>query len=308
MFPVDDANVFAAQWYKCYSNMRGLICKGDGATADMLIDTNTGAMVERDATATEWMAVTCDGAACEYYGKKCTEVMTLQFLLPDVDGLGVWQIDTGARNSIRNINSMVALIKSVAGHIAGIPLTLVLEPLEVTADGKKKTIYVLNIQTNLKLQNLVDVPRFKLAPSEPPDPSKFGHGVIVPLKEGETIPANGATVHVEPRAEYTAPPDPAWDAIKGGGKVEMPDPDKEVPEMIIPQNQEPKPATAARRATGDAPQFKTVGNLLTACHKDFKFMRAETLRAIGVEDTAQIADLNDAYAKVKAYYEANHGK
>ena len=32
MFPVEDEEVFAAQFYRAYSRSRGLVCKGDGAS------------------------------------------------------------------------------------------------------------------------------------------------------------------------------------------------------------------------------------------------------------------------------------
>jgi hypothetical protein len=315
MFPVEDTGLFAAQYYKAYSMGRGLLCKGDGVAANMLLDAKTDEMATKDSANAEFFEVVCDGKGCEYYGKVCTEVMTLQFLLPDVEGLGVWQIDTGSINSIRNINSSVALIKSIAGHIAGIPLQLVVEPLEVAPDGKKKTVYVLNIKTNIKLQNLADIPRFKIeAPKVAPESLK-GAGVVIPLPDkatvidintGKPLEIKGASVHTEPQAPYEAPPpgpeDPDWVAMESAGKVELPETDKEIPERIIPENQEPpgKPAAAA-------PKLKTVGSLLTTCHKDWGLMRADTLAIIGVTDVKEIADLDEAYAKVKAHMEAQSG-
>ncbi|MDP2954555.1 MAG: hypothetical protein Q8O76_14730, partial [Chloroflexota bacterium] len=65
MFPVEDVALFAAQWYKCYSRTRGLICKGDGIMADRLVDAETGALADRNSQAVVWKeGVPCQGGEC----------------------------------------------------------------------------------------------------------------------------------------------------------------------------------------------------------------------------------------------------
>ncbi|GAJ02958.1 unnamed protein product, partial [marine sediment metagenome] len=85
----------------------------------------------------------CDPDTCEQYlEKQCRRVMNLLFLLPDVPGIGVWQLDTTSFYSIVNINSCADLIRRICGRISFIPLTLSLEPLEVSPPGiTKKTIH-----------------------------------------------------------------------------------------------------------------------------------------------------------------------
>ncbi|KKL84441.1 hypothetical protein LCGC14_1964760, partial [marine sediment metagenome] len=111
MFPIDDDEVVAQQWYRSYSSSRGLVCKGDGLTATCLMDTKTGARATRESEKAEMReGVTCQGEQCpEYQRRQCRRVMNLQFLLPEAPGLGVWQLDTGSFFSIVNINSNLKL-------------------------------------------------------------------------------------------------------------------------------------------------------------------------------------------------------
>lgn len=153
LIPVEDEEKWCSQYYRCYSKTRGLICKGDGETAMRMVDSQSGAMADRDSKAVEMREMSCEGRKCPDYGLKCKEVMNLQFLLPEVPGLGIWQIDTSSINSIKNINSMAELLKSIYGRISMKPLLLTLEPKEVNnpKDGKKQTVYVLNLRTDSTL-------------------------------------------------------------------------------------------------------------------------------------------------------------
>jgi len=150
IFPLDDPEKFASQYYRLYSRSRGLVCKGDGETAMRMIDTATGALANRDSKEVVNREVVCPGRECLEYGRRgCGEVMNLQFLLPEVSGFGVWQIDTGSINSILNVNNALDLVKQIYGRVSMVPLVLALEPKEVTNpdDGKKKTVRVLNIRS-----------------------------------------------------------------------------------------------------------------------------------------------------------------
>lgn len=154
LIPVEDDTKFASQFYRLYSRTRGLVCKGDGETALRMVDTATGAVANRDTKDIEMRPVTCEGRKCPEYGPRaCGEVMNLQFLLPEVSGFGVWQIDTGSINSIININSALELVRSVYSRVSMVPLILALEPREVVNpdDGKKKTVRVLNIRSTDKM-------------------------------------------------------------------------------------------------------------------------------------------------------------
>lgn len=154
LLPLEDETKFAQQYYRLYSMTRGLVCKGDGEEALRMVDTATGGVAGRDTKDVAMKPIPCQGRECPEYGPRaCGEVMNLQFLLPEVSGFGVWQIDTGSINSIINVNSALDLIRGVYGRVAMVPLILALEPKEVVNpdDGKKKTVRVLNIRSTDKM-------------------------------------------------------------------------------------------------------------------------------------------------------------
>lgn len=210
-FPLEDPNLFASQWYKAYSRTRGLICRGDGRLADRLVfkdamQHSDNAPAEYDPTGkreTTWINVDCRGKDCPIYqAKGCRELMMLQFLLPRVDGFGIWQIDTSSINSILNINNAVRLIQSIGGWVRMVPLNLSLVPQEVTADGKKKTVHVLRLDIAVSLEELMAQPQ-RLSLS-------VGKEVIPPGDDGppedyEGLQGNGSHTEAQAVVEESAP-------------------------------------------------------------------------------------------------------
>ncbi len=179
MIPTEDDEYWASQYYRNYSRSRGLVCRGDGETCRRMVDAETGALANRDSKEVSWNEMTCSGRECELYqSKRCREVMNLQFLLPEVPGLGVWQIDTSSINSIRNINSAAELIRGICGHIKMIPLLLTLEKQEVVNpdDGKKKSVSCLNIRHGQSLHSLLN------------DSVKPTHELLTPAPDEEAPP------------------------------------------------------------------------------------------------------------------------
>ena len=156
MFPLEDVEQFAQQWYRAYSQTRGLICKGDGEKATQLTDLKTGAIAEKDAGRTVMKDVSCPGEDCQLYQtKRCRRVMNLQFLLPEVPGIGVWQLDTSSFFGIVNINSSIQLIRGICGRIRMMPLVLSVGPREVAPEGKKKVVQVLSLTAPHSLNELI---------------------------------------------------------------------------------------------------------------------------------------------------------
>lgn len=161
MFPVEDPDMFAQQWLRRYSLTQGLTCIGDGDTCRRKVDTETGDFASH--TTKEWVwkdDAVCNYELCpEYINKRCRRVMNLQFLMPDVPGLGVYQIDTSSFYSIVNINSMVKMLKGIFGRCSMLPLTLALGEVEVSPLGaKKKKVYILHIrQDNIRLSQLAEL-------------------------------------------------------------------------------------------------------------------------------------------------------
>jgi hypothetical protein len=166
MFPVEDPGEFAIQWLRCYSFTQGLVCKGNGMMCRRKVDTLTGAMADHTTAEWEWQdGLPCDPETCpEYSDEKpqCRRVMNLLFLMPDVPGFGVWQLDTSSFYSIVNINSSLELIKRLCGRISFIPLTLSLEPQLVEPPGiKRKTVHILQIRSDVKLAEIQRLGRKK---------------------------------------------------------------------------------------------------------------------------------------------------
>ena len=187
MFPVEDPELFAQQWLRAYSLTQGLVCIGNGVDAKRKVDTATGAMADHETKQWEWREMTCDSQECpEYQTKRCRRVMNLQFLLPNVPGLGVYQIDTSSFYSIVNINSMIKMLKGMLGRCSMVPLTLGLGPVEVSPPGiTKKTVYIMHIKKDIKLAQLAQIaqlpPARVLIPEadtdEPPE-DLFPEGII----------------------------------------------------------------------------------------------------------------------------------
>jgi hypothetical protein len=150
MIPVEDAGIWASQFYRAYSRTRGLVCRGDGETAEQSVDVKTGELAWKGADVkSERRQVPCAGRECPHYqAKRCHERMCLQFILPRIPGLGVWQVDTGSINSILNINSDTAMVRSVVGRVSMVPLTLTLEPQDVNnpETGKKEKAYCMHLR------------------------------------------------------------------------------------------------------------------------------------------------------------------
>ncbi len=211
MFPVNDPEKFFPQWLKRYNKSNGLICKGDGERVMMRIDTETGEVFDEEDE------IECNPIECEWFLKKhCRQMANLMFLLPKVQGLGAYQIDTSSYHSIVNLNSNVAFIKSLTrGTIAGIPLRLIVKPQEVTPDGKKKTVYVMDlVAPGLRLEQFIKQARAALpigetyeapTPDETRDSDFYpdgvvddGHTAADKAKDGQTSSDGGQTTQPDP--------------------------------------------------------------------------------------------------------------
>jgi len=198
MFPGENPEDFAPQWLKCYSFTQGLVCRGNGVMCRRKVDTMTGARASH--TTEEWIwedGLPCDPDTCPDYSSdrpQCRRVMNLLFLMPDVPGFGVWQLDTSSFYSILNLNSSLDLIKRLCGRISFIPLTLSLEPQVVEPPGiKKKTVHILNIRSDIKLADIQRIGRRK------------PEVVLLPQAEEEEIPGDLYPDEVLAQAEGVAP-------------------------------------------------------------------------------------------------------
>lgn len=233
MFPTDNPEDFAPQYLKLYSLTQGLVSRGDGIKCRRKIDTATGAVADHTTQEWEFTEMACDPDHCpEMVGNpdqnirpQCRRVMNLMFVLPHVPGLGVWQLDTSSFHSIVNVNSCLDVIRGLLGRIVGVPLTLSLEPREVTPPGMtKKTIQVLHLRSNLKLVDLrrkalPAAPRADVArPEEEEQPEDLFPTEIIAEREGLNT---GPPAEAEPKAlsksqdeaPQKAKPRAEWDKV-----------------------------------------------------------------------------------------------
>jgi len=193
MIPVEETERFFPQYYKRYTTSL-LQCKGDGEKAFCWAD--TGGLKE----------IPCP---CDYLKSgECKQIGIFCFLMPDVQGFGIYQITTSSKNSIIDLNSSLDMIRAIAGRVRMIPLILKREKMEMQRieDGKpkKSTHYTMKIDLDEKmtlrqLQQAAQVkPEVVLLP--PPDETK----------DDLLYPANGfkpeeAVVDVDPiKAELEA--------------------------------------------------------------------------------------------------------
>ena len=222
VFPSDDTEIIASQWRRAYSATRGLVCKGDGATARRLVDVKlrkpdqdgilTGPIARAEAVNVEWCeGIPCPGPACPYtIEKACRPVMNLQFMLPRAPGLGIWQLDTSSVFSIINVNSGLALVRGLvenAGVTSGVsmlPLQLSLIPMEVSPDGKKKTIHVLQVNIAGSLSQLAIGKRTPLLGYVPP-PDEAPDDLIFHEANGNLLDSPGRPAAVTPARASVKP-------------------------------------------------------------------------------------------------------
>lgn len=153
IFPIDDPDQIFPQFMKRYS-FSTLICKGDGVDATEIV-------LDKDGKKTGEKQVKCEGCPHQKdfikdgkkINRKCRPMASLQFLLPKVPGLGVWQLDTSSFHSIINVNAGLKLVQTIYKRISGVPLRLILSPRTVKAEGRAKTVYVISLSIEGTLQN-----------------------------------------------------------------------------------------------------------------------------------------------------------
>jgi hypothetical protein len=160
MLPVGDIDVVFPQFYKRYGKTTSLQCKGDGETA---VCASAEYATGLEAIGKDEMGlpkVKCLGPDCPYQqNKQCSRVGTLNILLPELPGAGVWQIVTGSVNSIINLNSCLDYVRAVCGRFQMIPLMLERRPQEIqhtekNGEVKKRTHYIMQITLDKPLVEL----------------------------------------------------------------------------------------------------------------------------------------------------------
>ena len=264
MFPSDDPDRIFAQVLKMYRRS-GLFCSGDGETAKRWDE--SGNLKER----------VCP---CEYLDSgECGPLATLSFLLPDVPGIGVYQIDTGNKASIVSLNTAFEQFTAMFGGLRGIPFLLKLEPAQTMRfNAEKKQMEKVMVQA-LRLDSpysLRQIHEWRKALGKPVE-------ALMPAPESE----EAIDVHAEPvNHEPTREPD--RDGTAGHGTPEssghQPDPQR-TGESGAPVAREAPPDKLPSEAKTEAPAELADVSL---CYKW----------------AAECGVSSDLYGK---YFEAHHG-
>lgn len=154
---------------------------------------------------------------------ECRAEGRLVFLLPEVVGLGVWELRSGSPRALREFKTALAMYAGAFAGLRGIPFRLTLEPEETQRPQEggrgmaKTTIYAPHIRSD---QSLMDVRRFRMGlgaaveplmleaslPEEPDD-----HPDAEPIVDAEPVPAALAGVSTAQAAArvYSQHNDPA---------------------------------------------------------------------------------------------------
>ena len=210
MIPIGDIDVVFPQFYKRYGKTTMLQCKGDGETAVCSSQEFTEGLNVVDKTETGLPIVECKGADCPYFkNRKCARVATLQVLLPEMPGSGVWQVSTGSWNSIVNLNSCLDYVKQMTGRFQMLPLVLERrEQFIQQKDGTKgRRHYILHINLNISLTDLqkyaqIDSTKIMLslpAPEESKEDILFAENEVVDVEAApEQEPAKDYQLDKEP--------------------------------------------------------------------------------------------------------------
>lgn len=159
LLPSDDEDVWFPTARKAY-RASGLFCAcSDGETAVRVkVGPENGRPGDQQGAAYlqerglevkdgDMFEMPCPGEDCWYFENKfCRNIGRLLFILPTVPGFGVYEITTTSYNGMVNVLNAARAVRDLAGRVSGIPFALVLKPIEVQPDGKKKTVYALHLE------------------------------------------------------------------------------------------------------------------------------------------------------------------
>jgi hypothetical protein len=215
MIPVDDEETFAPYWLKRYGTA-SLICRGDGetATVDLAwlqgpgreeypvawdekgpVHTVTGERLEVEAgpKGRAWVRIPCPYEKCPFYQKKlCREVFILSVILPRVNMMGVYSLDSSSWNSFNDLLNSLELLREAQrrrggpGDVSFIPMVLKVNLKKVAfetvgRDGKprrmQKEVPVLSLALGVSASEFFSLkpplgPRVTVEVEEPDEDQK----------------------------------------------------------------------------------------------------------------------------------------
>lgn len=303
MLPVEDVGKFFDQALRSYGKSSGLFCMSrDAQTATRVrlgvsdgkgklpagqaFDPQGEAYLKstgEDVDVGDMYEIPCGFHDCPFYEKKhCKVTARLLILLPKVEGFGCWQVTTSSWHGMVAIQSYIAAIRGAVGRVSMIPLKLRLNPQEVQAEGKKKTVYTMSVVYEGTLPSLLNyankLPRLpapelpKMDPRDVPDDLYAHGGAALDAELGKELPApkvNGDPAAVaRARLGQPQPPPPPAPAPQptlpdDGDAIEPVDVDipPAPPQVIPPARTQAAPAAqpAAPAANGGARKARPWG-------------------------------------------------
>lgn len=147
----DDIDLNFQCRYACFVG-RTLWCTGDGESASRLVNANEPR---------QNVTCTCERIERDYQGKdKCKINGVLSAMIDGAHGVGgVWKFRTTSWNTVQGLLSSLALIKRITGGVlAGIPLSLTIQPKTVTTpDGSTLPVQVVSLEWAGSEEELQDI-------------------------------------------------------------------------------------------------------------------------------------------------------
>jgi hypothetical protein len=307
-----EAECCANQYYYAFGSGTGRVCKGDGYKAEALLDADkmkaTGGEVQLACWATsksthvEWRTIDCPGAGYEgkppcpmFETKRCKRLMMLQFFLDGLPPDGICQIDTSSVNSIRNINDALNMVeKLTGGRISLIPMKLRVVPKDVAHDGKKVRVYVLQLQAERRMVELIDAIDKPRAQFLLPAPDDETPDLLYPESDDEAIPVEAEVLPLSP-----APAPAAAPTVPTQAQQSEPSPVPTAAPVAAPA------ATGTTEAQGngnavDPATFKNAGQFLQAAHDVLDLHKTEVLDVLKVKRMEDVLDYAAAWRILQA--------
>lgn len=137
-FPYKEVAWCVDDSFKRYTKT-ALLCIGNGKTGKIPGEGGQSQPVE------------CAGFKCEHFiSKDCKISGSIKFILEGINSVGIFQIDTGSRESIQNVRSVLNYLKQTKGDITQLRFKLIVKKVA-------KKIYATGMTTHVPILSLVCV-------------------------------------------------------------------------------------------------------------------------------------------------------
>ena len=293
VFPTEFPDEAAVCGFRAYTQTRGAVCRGDGLQALRLVDTATGAMADASTKEVTQRPITCPGGPeCpEFAAGQCKAIMFLQFMIPQLPGLGVWQCNLGSPVAMERILSVLDAVVHALGSIAWVPffLDLIREEVQVQSLGKKFKVSRPQVTPDATIVQLLEARQ----------QGTTAQLLLPPPKEPE--PGEAEEVAAEAEAEVAEPQSGDLPAELGPQARDGDAGEKPIP-VADPADSQVRPAEEAPPfEPRDPATIRTADAFFRACHEDFGLAgRRDALHAAGLKTVADVAKPDAAGAAYAA--------